>query len=120
MLVFQSDRQFALASYVASHGLLLFSSRKSKDRPTRVDLLFQDVRAMELRNWFQGLSVYKVDDTYLEGARSAPQSLIEPGNVVYALRGDDWEGYIVGGVVRWLEWEGDDMERSPLLGDPLQ
>src|SRR5947209_785034 len=92
MLLFQSDRHFVLASYAASHGILLFSSRKTNDQPTRIDLLFQDVRAMELRNWFHGLSVFRAEVAYLEGRRSAPQSLIEPGNVVYALRGGGWDG----------------------------
>ena len=118
MLLFQSDRRFILVSYAASHGLLLFSSPKTEVHNTRLDLLFQDVRAMELRNWFHGISVFEAGIAYLEGARSAPHPLMERGNVIYALRGEAWDGYVVGGVLKWLEWDGDVTDRSALLGDP--
>jgi hypothetical protein len=52
---------------------------------------------VEIRCWFDGLSILKVDADYLRNAPSRPFELIEHGNQVYALNGNGWTGFIVGG-----------------------
>lgn len=94
----------------------MLRSRKTNDDPTRVDVLLQDVRAMELRTWFSGIKIEEVGLEYLEGFRSNPISMIEPGNKVYSVRGDDWLGFIVGGIIAVREDDGEFMSPSWLLG----
>lgn len=52
---------------------------------------------MEIRCWFDGLSILRVDADYLRNAPSKPFELIEHGNQVYALNGNGWTGFVVGG-----------------------
>jgi hypothetical protein len=113
--LFESHRSFVIYSYTASHGLLLLRSRKTKSTPTRVDVLFQDVRALEIRAWFEGLVIEQVDVSFLESFHSNPAQMIEDGNKVYALRGVSWYGFIVGGIVTFKEDDGDFAEPSGLL-----
>ena len=94
-IVFESGRQFILGSYAASHGLLLFRSRKSNASPTRMDVLFQDVRAMDVRAWTEGLKVELSDVESLKGQPSNPAEMIETGLVVYKVSGRGWQGFVV-------------------------
>lgn len=108
-------QNFVLYSYVASHGLLLLRSRRTKLEVKRIDILFQDVRAMDIRAWFDGLIVNEISPELLNGYPSNPSVMIEPGNKVYQLTGLNWTGYVVAGAVSVSEDEGDFTAPSQLL-----
>ncbi|HWZ99073.1 MAG TPA: hypothetical protein VN025_15045 [Candidatus Dormibacteraeota bacterium] len=114
-LVFHSERNFVVYSYDASHGLLLLRSRKTKGATTRIDVLFQDVRAMEVRSWFVGIRIEESDQQQLEGCKSNPLEMIEPGNRIYSIIGNGWQGFVVGGIVSILEDDGEYSDPSGLL-----
>jgi hypothetical protein len=114
--MFSSDRHFFLVSYQASHGLLLFRSPKERGgMTTRLDVLFNDVRAIELRVWTESLFIEEVEAGSIADALSRPIALVEPGNRVYALGGDDWKGFVVGGIVMTAEDDKDMWEPSSLI-----
>ncbi|MBP7704236.1 MAG: hypothetical protein KA105_02985 [Caulobacter sp.] len=113
---FASVRKFFVASYAESHGLLLVRARRDPSLSTRVDILFQDVRAMEMRLWTNGLTIQEVGLDMLAKQASAPLALAEPGAKAYLLSGEGWQGYVLGGIIGTLEDNGDPSERSPLLG----
>jgi hypothetical protein len=115
---FKSDRKFSVFSYEISHGLLLLRSGKTDEHHTRIDVLMTDVRAMELRSWFEGLEIKEEDREYLRGFRSNPVEMIEPGNKVYALRGKGWQGFIVGGSLSVQEDHRGLTDPSSLLSLP--
>ena len=114
--LFESSRSFVIFTYSAGHGLLLLRSRKSNLYSKRLDVLIQDVRAMEIRTWFDGLKIEEANRKYLEGRPSKPVEMIEPGNRIYALTGTGWEGFIVGGIVSVREDDGEYMDPSALTG----
>ena len=93
--------------------------RSSKHRygapPTRIDVLFTDVRALELRAWTDGLFIEEVEPSSIVDRPSRPTALIEPGNRVYALRGNGWEGFIVAGAIFTAEDDKEESEPSSLL-----
>ena len=69
--------------------------QKDPKVPTRLDILFQDVRAMEVRAWFDGIRIEEAEPQYLEKQASKPDELIEPGTgciglLVPAGRGSLW------------------------------
>ena len=73
---------------------------------------------MELRCWFRGISIEVVDDAgFLREFPSQPMEMIEPGNVVYLLRGENWRGFVVGGIVRTHEDTGEYGDPSVLIGN---
>jgi hypothetical protein len=114
-LIFHSDRRFRLFSYNAGHGLLLLRSGKTAQHSTRLDVLFQDVRAMEIRSWSDGIEIREIPSEQLVGFKSNPLEMVERGNQVYALKGRGWEGFIVGGIVSVAEDTSDFMAQSKLL-----
>ena len=85
---FKSDRKFCVFSYGISHGPLLLRSGKIAQHQTRIDVLIKDVRALEIRSWFEGLEMCEVDQNYLRDFSSNPIEMIEVGLRVYALTGD--------------------------------
>jgi hypothetical protein len=85
---------------------------------TIIDILFKDVRAVELRAWTKGFSIREVDATSIANAPSRPDLMIEHGHRVYALRGEDWEGFVVAGGFWTAEDEKELWEPSPLIDNP--
>jgi hypothetical protein len=116
-VVFSSNRFFNVISYYASHGLLLLKSQPSKDSDQVMHLLFQDVRALEIRMWFNGLVVVTQGIDYLDRFASKPAEMLEPGLQVYELQSSDWRGYILGGICKANEYASDTMYNSQLIGD---
>lgn len=73
---------------------------------------------METRAHFKGISIEEVDDPqFLDGQRSNPAEMIEPGNKIYALVSAGWRGFIVGGIVRFKEYDGEIFGQSALVSD---
>ena len=83
--------------------------------PTRVDILFQDVRALEISAWSDGLKIEQVEPEFLQGRSSNPAEMIEPGNKIYRLSGSGWTGFIVAGIMRFHEDEGEFFGPSALI-----
>ena len=48
---------FSIKLYWDSHGVLLLRSHKTLEHPTRLDILFSDVRWMALPVWFDGIRI---------------------------------------------------------------
>jgi hypothetical protein len=109
---FKSDRKFSVLSYSVSHGPLLLRSGRTDEHHTRIDVLILDVRAMEIRSWFEGFEIALVDQDYLRDFRSRPAEMMEPGLNVYAISGKEWQGFIVGGKLFVHEDEADFMAPS--------
>jgi hypothetical protein len=80
-----------------------------------MDVLFQDVRAMEIRSWFEGIKIEEVDQKFLEGYPSNPAEMIEQGNKVYPLVGTGWKGFVVGGIMQFKEDDGEAFAPSGLI-----
>ena len=115
---YASARTFQLFSYGVAHGQLLFRSCKTESDPTRVDILFQDVRAMEVRTWFEGIEIVEEESSaFLASRPSRPVPMFDKEIHFYRLKGTGWEGFIVGGLVAYLEDDGDFFEPSALTDD---
>ena len=117
--VFASDRAFSLFSYTMSHGLLLLRSGRTNEQSARIDILFSDVRAMELRSWFTGIVILEVGPDHIANRPSNSGKMIEIGSRVYSLKSPEWEGFVVAGILTTCEDEGGLLARSPLLGPEI-
>jgi len=117
--IFESERKFILESYTASHGLLLFRANRTNQAPTTVDVLFQDVRAMDARVWTDTLKIEDTDREFVDGYPSNPAEMIEFGVHVFRISGLGWEGYVVADE-RVSYKEGNSAPKTPtgLLGEP--
>jgi len=115
-IVFSSNDDFEVISYYASHGLLLLKSRMN-GRSENTHLLFQDVRAHELRMWIKdGLIITKRDSMFLNQFSSKPADLVEVGNEIYEIASSKWRGYVVGGMLAMATYPQMALYESPLMG----
>ncbi len=119
-LIYESDRAFSIFGYSMSHGLLLLRSGKSNEHAnTRVDVLFQDVRALEIRAWFKGIRIEEEQShEFLKDQRSNPAQMIEAGNKIYSLSSSGWEGFVIAGLVQFIEDSGELFGPSSLVSEP--
>lgn len=115
LTTFSSHRPFQLVSYSGDRGTLLLRSRQYADKETRIDVLFQDVRALEIRCWTEGLEIVLESPEYLDQFASRPRQLLEPGNLVYAVTGRGWHGFILGGALTAAEDRRKPGDPSSLL-----
>jgi hypothetical protein len=115
MLTVTFKRPFVLFSYNLSHSLLLLRSSKSPVCSKRIDVLFQDVRAIECRTDFPDLVIEEVGPEFLNDVRSKAKEVIEPGHRVYSLKSGNWIGFVVGGIVSHHEDEAEFFAPSSLL-----
>ncbi|MDB6076267.1 MAG: hypothetical protein JWO82_14 [Akkermansiaceae bacterium] len=119
-LPFESNRTFVVSGYAHGHGVLLLRSYHPGLEPTRIDLLFKDVWALDLRFHFEGIRIEEVEPDFLNGRPSAPAEMMHPGLRAYAFRGQGWEGFLLAGNVWAHEGEGGPAERSLLMGPPME
>jgi hypothetical protein len=109
------EREFQLWSYTASHGQLLLRSPKAPNRPTRMDVLFTDVRSVELRTTLQNLIIEEANASEISERPIRPAETAETGHKFYRLRSGDWIGCVVAGAVRWHEDSREYGESSTLM-----
>jgi hypothetical protein len=98
-MIFQSERMFMIESYAASHGLLLLRGNRTNSIMTTVDVLFRDVRAMDVRAWSEELKIELQDGASLKSHPSKPLEMLEPGLNVYRLSGRGWSGFVIASRV---------------------
>lgn len=108
------NRDFQIWRYDVGHGALLLRSCKSEKEKTRVDVLFKDVRVMELRAYLRTLSIEEVPASEVLNRPTKPDGTIEHGLIVYLVKSQDWTGCIVAGAVYWHEDDGEYGQPSAL------
>src|SRR5258705_11121016 len=106
--------QFQVWAYTVSHSQLLLRSTKSPSRQSQVDVLFKNVAALQTPTLFDDLAIFEAP--YLRG--HGPNRIASRSGDdlrLYTLRGRDYEGYVVAGIVIWNEGDHEYDEPSPLL-----
>ena len=72
---------------------------------------------MEIRGYFEGIEIREESRCVLEKFASNPSRLYEDGLKVYQLRGRDWNGYILAGIMQTHEDQCDALEPSALMAN---
>jgi hypothetical protein len=111
--VFSSDRFFQTWLYTVSHGQLLFWSTKSKDVNTRIEILFKAVSLMLIPRSFRGLTITISDPSNLTAYGIERFDL--RGRSLYALKSEDFKGFVVAGSITTHEDEFEYWVPSVLL-----
>lgn len=113
-IVYEPARVFQVWAYTVGMGRLLLRSPKSKECRTRVDVLFQNVRALKLGTLLPGLMVSAADSEHQR--RIGAESGLLPGDGMqfFIVRGASHEGYVVAGTCVTSEDEGEYFDPSEL------
>ena len=116
--LFRSDRRFSLWAQTVSHGQTLLRSRREaagpEDAPTRVDLMFKPVRAMKLRQDYDGLVVRCATADEAEGIRGqiTPTRASDQDRILVLETGGSPD-FVVSTAFGWCEDSGGDLDPSP-------
>ena len=105
--VCEFKRKFQIFGFSCTHGILLLRSAKTKADSTRIDILFTDVRSLELRTFIEPLLIVEVDPSESANRSTKPNETMEHGHKIYFLKSRDWSGCLVAGACRW---HTDDLE----------
>ena len=92
---FESDRHFQIWKYGVSHAQLLLRSVKDAAHSTRIDVLFVNVKRLDLPTSLNGLRIERADDHF-------------------RLCGSDWQGSVVAGNFAHAEDDGEYHAPSPV------
>jgi hypothetical protein len=101
------NREFQIWNYSVGHGLLLLRSPKATGRPTRIDVLFTDVRVIELRTSLSTLNIEEVELADVAERATKPIETMESDLRIFMLKCKTWTGYVVAGSVQWHEDQGE-------------
>jgi hypothetical protein len=118
VVVEHADRRFQVWAYSVSMARLLLRSTKSETFTTRLDVLFQNVKAMKLPTGLDGLVVAQAD-TPEEARISAETGLLPSEDTkIFTVRAGAFDGYVVAGVCVAAEDQGEYFEPSRLWQEP--
>ena len=115
-LVDRPERVFQLWAYTVGMGRLLMRSTKNETFATRIDVLFQNVKALQIPTSLDGLVVTEADDELADRVESETGILREESRF-FAIETTRGVGYIVAGVMVSKEDEGEYFEPSELWPD---
>jgi hypothetical protein len=106
------SRRFQIWNYTVGHSELLLRSTKTSGVVTRVDVFFKNVAAIHLPTILDGLSVSEAsaEETAELHIQVDPSRL--EGRKVFAVRGSNFTGYVIAGVIAWHEDEREYHEPS--------
>src|SRR5262245_15798235 len=109
-MIFQ--RRFEMWLYAVGHGQLLLRSNRSDEVPTRIEVLFKNVAALELPTLFDGLSITEATSDEAQSLNIQLGSCPADRRKVFLLRGTNYLGYVVAGAVFWHEDQGNHYDES--------
>jgi hypothetical protein len=117
-IVDHQERVFQVWAYTVGMGRLLLRSTKNETFATRVDVLFQNVKAMKLPTVLDGLVVTVAVAGAVSEITDATGLLPDDQTVFFALDSSTGRGYVVAGVVAAAEDESEYFEPSELWPGP--
>lgn len=112
------ERVFQMWGYTVGMSRLLLRSTKSETFPTRVDVLFQNVKAMSLPTLLDGLVVEVAHGVAAERITRETGFLTDDDTTLFEVRTAHWVGYVIAGVVVWDEDHSEFFEPSKYWPGP--
>jgi hypothetical protein len=107
IVLLNSQRHFQVWEYTVGHRQLLLRSVKATGIPTRIDILFKNVAAIDLRTTLDGLTISEATEDQKINPKLQRDSEIVYKRKVFIVRGSNFEGYVVAGALAWHEDEGE-------------
>ncbi|HZC27607.1 MAG TPA: hypothetical protein VE287_11335, partial [Actinopolymorphaceae bacterium] len=107
--IFRSDRRFVLWAYSVSHGQLLLRSVDQRHETT-IDLLFKPIKAVRLRDGYDGLVIRCATAEEAEEAERAGEPAA--GRRVFLLETQGRTDHVIGMAVGWHEGVLDRTQHS--------
>ena len=117
-IVDRPERVFQLWAFTVGMGRLLLRSTKSGSFGTRVDVLFQNVKAINLPTHLDGLVVTVAGPEFQERIVEATGLLPDADTTFFEIECSGRRGFVVAGVAVQDEDEGEFFEPSKYWPEP--
>jgi len=111
------DRTFQVWSYTVSMGRLLLRSTKNNEFETRVDVVFQNVQALQLPTLLPGLLVEEAGPLQISRISTETGFSSDADRIFFLLKGSGFAGYVVASVMDTCEDSGEYYEPSRVWPD---
>ncbi|AZI57858.1 hypothetical protein EH165_06530 [Nakamurella antarctica] len=108
------ERVFQLWGYTVGMGRLCLRSTKSDQFTTRIDVVFQNVKAVHLPTFLQGLVISDANATETERIIRDTGMLPDNGCKFFSMVGSNFNGFVVASVITICEDDGEFFEPSRL------
>jgi len=112
------DRVFQMWQYSVSMKRLLLRSNRRDSFPSRIDVLFQNVKALKLPTLLHGLVIAEADSDEADRISRETGFLPDRETVIYSVRSPAYDGYVVAGVCVEAEDTMEYFEPSQLWPEP--
>lgn len=117
-LVDRPERVFQLWAFTVGMNRLLLRSVKSESHPTRIDVLFQNVKAMSLPTQLDGLVITEPVPARERDLIEETGLMPDEGTVFFEIETSGRTGFVVAGVVVVDEDQGEFFEPSKYWPGP--
>jgi hypothetical protein len=104
------EGEFRLWMFDVSHGLMLFRRNPTEDHK-RAEVLFSDVRAIEIAAWCDTIRIEPIPSAGAPQAFEHVPAVREPGLIFFKIVSKDWQGFVWAGSAAWIIDDGK-------IGDP--
>ncbi len=108
------DRRFQIWAYSASMGRLLLRSTKSNDFATRIDILFQNVKAIKLLASLDGLVISRLEAIEVDPIALETGLVESDETTIFSILAHGFDGYVIAGACIVSEDNGEYFDPSSL------
>ena len=105
--ILSSPRRFQIWDYRVGHSQLLLRSIRGTNFPTRIDVLFKNVSAINLCATLDGLMISEAAEEELASITMPAAENVRENRRRYIVRASNFVGNVIAGVVAWHEDEGE-------------
>ena len=95
------EGRFSLWVYDVSHGVMLLRKNPGAGGiPRRVEIRFNDVRAINICGSFESINIEEVSTDDCEWPLCRVPETLQPGLKIYRITTQNWNGYVIAGSVQ--------------------
>jgi hypothetical protein len=100
--VFKSERYFTLFDFLISHGQLLLRASKDDDYNKNIDIIFYDVKFLQLATHLKGVSIKQLTNNNISND-SIKSIISKKDNSVFEIKSNNELYYITAAFIKVFE-----------------
>jgi hypothetical protein len=108
-------RPIQIWDYVVSHSQLLLRATKDGAHPTRLDVAFGGVAAVNLPVFMSSATIDEADPTLADEIIAATHVEVPEERKVFLVEGPDFKGWVIAGILSFIEDDGEYDDPSAVL-----
>jgi hypothetical protein len=115
MPILKVERPICIWDFVVSHSQLLLRATKDQAHPTRLDVAFGGVAAVNLPVFMSGVTIDEADPSLRDEILRATHVDVPEERRVFLVEGPDFKGWVIAGILSFVEDDGEYDDPSSIL-----